>query len=123
MSSPDRPPSRQSPYLLFTLVAVVVALALFVVVAFTTRLHPFLVWLIAMSVATFALYGFDKLQSKSDGLRVPENVLHVVALLGGFAGGWAGMYLFRHKTQHLVFRIVLIIATVADLAAYWFLFR
>ena len=31
------------------------------------------------------------------------GVLFLAALLGGAAGCWAGMYLFRHKTRHWYF--------------------
>jgi uncharacterized membrane protein YsdA (DUF1294 family) len=31
--------------------------------------------------------------------RAPENLLHLLALLGGFPGGWFGMIFFGHKTN------------------------
>ena len=58
-----------------------------------------------MNGAAFLLYGFDKASSKSEGAtRVPEVVLLGLAALGGAAGAWAGMLLFRHKTQKTAFR-------------------
>jgi uncharacterized membrane protein YsdA (DUF1294 family) len=61
--------------------------------------HLYLIWLAILSVVTFFLYGFDKAHSKTDGWRVPEVVLHGLALAGGFIGGWAGRSIFRHKTR------------------------
>jgi uncharacterized membrane protein YsdA (DUF1294 family) len=34
-----------------------------------------------------------------------------MSLAGGFPGGWAGRFAFRHKTRHTSFLIVLVIAT------------
>ncbi len=36
-------------------------------------------WLAAVSLVTFVLYGFDKAQSKNKGWRVPEVWLHGLA--------------------------------------------
>ncbi len=74
-------------------------------------------WWVGMSVVTFAIYGLDKLQAQmSNGQRVPEMVLHLLALAGGVAGAWIGRGIFRHKTLHLKFTLVLIAATVLPLA-------
>jgi uncharacterized membrane protein YsdA (DUF1294 family) len=56
---------------------------------------------------------------------VPENLLHLLALLGGFPGAWAGMLLFHHKTnfrKQTAIWFFLILATLghAVLAYYWF---
>jgi uncharacterized membrane protein YsdA (DUF1294 family) len=73
---------------------------------------------------TFLLYGFDKAQSKNGGWRVPELVLHVFALAGGFPGGWLGRAIFHHKTKKVLFVFVLAVSTVIHLAlVYWLLFR
>ena len=82
------------------------------------------IWLAAASVITFLLYGFDKARSKNGGWRVPEIVLHGLALAGGFPGGWAGRSVFRHKTKKGIFVFVLAVSTVIHLVlVYWLLFR
>ena len=53
-------------------------------------MNLYLIWLILISVITFFVYGYDKFQAKSGGWRVPEKVLHGLALAGGFMGGWIG---------------------------------
>ena len=63
-------------------------------------------YLLSVSVITFLFYGYDKRQSVKNGWRVPEFVLHVLALAGGSPGALAGQMLFRHKTRKLKFRIV-----------------
>ena len=81
----------------------------------------FIVWILGGAVATFLLYWYDKRQARRGGGRVPEKVLMLLALLGGVAGAWAGMFLLRHKTQHTTFYIVNGIATVLYLALGWWL--
>lgn len=74
---------------------------------------PILVaWLLGWSLPAFALYGIDKRQARAGGWRVPEAVLHALALMGGVLGAWAGRAVFHHKTQQRVFLIVLVIASV-----------
>lgn len=61
-------------------------------------------FLAAMNVAAFAAYGSDKYRSMHGQWRIRERTLLLLALLGGSAGAWLGMQVFRHKTQHLKFK-------------------
>jgi len=82
------------------------------------------IWLAIASGITFLLYGFDKTQSKNGGWRVPEVILHGLALAGGFPGGWAGRSIFRHKTKKGIFVFVLTVSTVIHLGlVYWLFIR
>lgn len=38
--------------------------------------------------------------------RLPERNLLLLAIVGGGIGAWLGMEVFRHKTQHRSFRVV-----------------
>lgn len=77
----------------------------------------------ALTLATLALYAWDKLQAVRGGRRVPEVRLHALALLGGFAGAWLGMRLLRHKTQAPLFGAVVLGAALLHAAAWgWWLF-
>jgi uncharacterized membrane protein YsdA (DUF1294 family) len=81
------------------------------------------IWLAAASGITFLLYGFDKSQSRQAGWRVPEVVLHGLALSGGFPGGWAGRSVFRHKTKKGFFVFVLAFSTAIHMGLwYWLVF-
>jgi uncharacterized membrane protein YsdA (DUF1294 family) len=75
-------------------------------------------WLVAANVIAFGYYGFDKGQARRAGSRVPELVLHGLAVLGGSGGAYAGMRTFRHKTVKAGFRVLfwLIVAVQAALA-------
>ena len=75
-------------------------------------LSPLLAWVVGWSIPAFAMYGIDKRQAQHDGWRVPEAVLHALALVGGVLGAWAGRAFFRHKTQKPTFTAVLLLATI-----------
>ena len=47
----------------------------------------------------------DKQFAKRHMWRISEIHLLLIALLGGSIGGWTGMYMFRHKTQHIKFYV------------------
>lgn len=67
-------------------------------------MHSFLYYyLIFINCTAFVVYGADKAFAKLHSWRVPEMVLLVLAALGGSAGAFIAMQLFRHKTQHLKF--------------------
>ncbi|HEX2517861.1 MAG TPA: DUF1294 domain-containing protein [Chloroflexota bacterium] len=102
---------RRDPYTLFGAGAVAVAALAALGWAVAVGGRWYLGWLLAWSVATFVLYGLDKRAARQGGPRVPEVVLHGLALVGGAAGGWAGMFLFRHKTRHPSFVAVLALAS------------
>ena len=109
----SRPRSRSgSSMSTFVLVAAVIAIVLYYLISQQVRWHPYQTWLVAWSITAFAFYGWDKMQAQGGGWRVPEIVLHGLALVGGVAGCWAGMLFFRHKTLHSDFVLVLIVATI-----------
>ena len=62
-----------------------------------------LLYLAAVNVVAFAVYGADKRRAKKGKRRVPEKTLFLLAIIGGSLGAWAGMYAFRHKTRHWYF--------------------
>lgn len=64
-----------------------------------------LYYLLIINAAGFLLMLVDKWKAKKNRWRVRESTLLIVAALGGSIGSLAGMYLFRHKTQHLKFTL------------------
>lgn len=63
------------------------------------------IYLVCVNLAGFILMGVDKLKAKRRKWRIPEATLFLVAVIGGSIGSIAGMYIFRHKTQHMYFVI------------------
>ena len=64
-----------------------------------------LYYLLIINAAGFLLMLVDKWKAKKNRWRIRESTLLIVAALGGSIGSLAGMYLFRHKTQHLKFTL------------------
>jgi uncharacterized membrane protein YsdA (DUF1294 family) len=82
-------------------------------------------WIVALSVASFGIYGYDKAQAQSGGTRVPELVLHLLSALGGSPGSFVAMRHFHHKTIKSSFQIVfwIIVAVQVVLLVYLLLIR
>lgn len=68
-----------------------------------------------LSLAVFALYALDKFAARRGDWRVPENLLHLMALLGGWPGAWMGQLKFRHKTRKRGFRLVFFLTVILNL--------
>lgn len=83
-----------------------------------------LVWLAAINLVTFAVYGIDKAKAKRGAWRVPEKTLFLLPLLGGSVGALLGMRVFHHKTKHwyFVWGVPAILLTQLALAV-WLLMR
>lgn len=102
-------------YMLFGILGLLGAAVLFVLLITSTN-WPWLVsWMIAASVAAFVFYGIDKGLSKTNARRIPELILHLMSLLGGFVGALLGMLVFRHKTnfrEHPLFIPIMVVSAV-----------
>jgi uncharacterized membrane protein YsdA (DUF1294 family) len=113
----------RSPKIIFLVLAAVLVAALALTLLLFTNWNLFLIWIGAVSLVTFLLYGYDKAQAKAGGTRVPEIILHGLALAGGFPGGWLGRWIFHHKTRKAEFAVILAISTVLYLGlAFYLLF-
>ena len=76
-------------------------------------LNFLLFYLLLINLLGIVLYDVDKAKSKRKGnRRIPERTLLWVARLGGGVGCWLGMMLFRHKTKHTRFMILVPLWTV-----------
>ena len=67
--------------------------------------YGILLYLAAINIVAFFLYGIDKWKARHDKWRITEARLLSVALLGGSVGALLGMKVWHHKTQHPKFRI------------------
>ena len=63
-----------------------------------------LLYLVAINIIAFFLYGIDKWKARHDKWRVTEARLITISLLGGSLGAYLGMKTWHHKTQHPRFR-------------------
>ena len=72
----------------------------------------FILW----NIVTFALYGIDKSKAKNNKWRISEATLILCAFLMGGIGSFLGMRIFRHKTKHMKFMILVPLAIVINVA-------
>jgi uncharacterized membrane protein YsdA (DUF1294 family)/cold shock CspA family protein len=115
-----------TPYLKFTLIgfgsALLLLLGLVVVLPQSTSFALWLMlWILALSIAAFGVYGYDKGQAQRGGGRVPEAVLWLLAALGGSPGAFIAMRVFHHKTSKRSFQIVFWVIVAAQVALLAFL--
>lgn len=62
-------------------------------------------YLITVNALGLLLMLADKQKARKKRWRIPEATLMGVAAIGGSAGVFLGMYLFRHKTRHPKFTV------------------
>ena len=62
-------------------------------------------YFLLINIITFALYAIDKLNAKTDSWRISERMLIFFAVAGGSVGALSGMYICRHKTRKMKFKI------------------
>lgn len=70
----------------------------------TVLIELLLLYLAAVNVLAFVLYGVDKFKARQGRWRISEATLLLTAVLGGALGAWVGMLLWHHKTLHPRFR-------------------
>ncbi len=79
----------------------------------------FVVW----NAAVFLVYGADKLFAKLQSRRIPEKLLLALAFCFGGMGAFCGMRVFRHKTRKPLFRMLVPLSVVINLALLGIFFR
>lgn len=84
-----------------------------------------LLFISLMNALSYWLYAQDKEAAQLGQRRIPENILHLVAFLGGWPAAWLAQQKLRHKTQKqpfrqiyfctIVFNIILILWLISPL--------
>ena len=79
---------------------------------------------VAMSLATLAAYAWDKSAAQANRRRIPENTLHLFALLGGWPGALVAQQWLRHKSVKAPFLGMFWLTVMLNLGALaWFVAR
>ena len=87
-------------------------------------IHISLIYLAAINVVTFFLYGIDKLKAKHSKWRISEAILIWFSVFGGSIGALLGMKAWHHKTQHKKFKYGIPLILLAQIAlAGWILYN
>src|SRR4051812_8200457 len=98
--------------------ALVAGVLLAAVLAAGAGLSASLAYILGLGLVTFTAYSWDKWRAVRGGRRLPERSLIVLSLVGGAMGGWAGMLIWRHKTQHTRFWVAQVAGTVVIAALF-----
>ena len=80
-----------------------------------------LIYLLAINVFAFFLYGIDKWKAKRSKWRIPEMTLLSIAVIGGSVGAWIGMKVGHHKTMHKKFKYGIPLILFAQIAIVLFI--
>ena len=74
-------------------------------------------YLTAVNIIGFALFGMDKQRAVRHAWRIKESTLFITAIIGGSVGCIIGMQVFRHKTKHMKFVIGMPMVLIMQMAA------
>ena len=66
-------------------------------------------YVIIINIIGFFIMGIDKFKAQKGYWRTPEKTIFMITLLGGGIGTVAGMYVFRHKTKKLKFKLIYLV--------------
>jgi uncharacterized membrane protein YsdA (DUF1294 family) len=82
-----------------------------------------LIYLAIINLCAFVAFGIDKLKARRGAWRTPESTLLLLAAIGGSFGSFLGMKVWRHKTQHKKFTILvpLLMAIHIAIISYFYL--
>ncbi len=111
----------------FGVLAAVGVIALYRYLQENVLLPEYFLWLTVTSAVAAFYYFLDKQLSKSKHftLRIPELVLNLLAVIGGFPGVWLGRVVFNHKTnirRHTGMFVILVLSTLFHCAAIYLIF-
>ena len=100
------------------------------VIAMLFFVKPWPNWLLALnawavllvSPVSFGMFWLDKRAAEKSARRVPEKVLHLSSLLGGWPGAVIAQQLLRHKSAKQSFRLTLLAIVLVHMIVTCFLF-
>ena len=107
------------PRLGWGLVAALLTVVIVVVIRRYVDIGLLWAYLLAINLASFLLFGYDKRASSREGAtRIPNVILFGLALVGGSAGALAGIRWWGHKTSrdYLWWRAVVWLSLLAYVA-------
>ncbi|MCS7260353.1 MAG: DUF1294 domain-containing protein [Anaerolineae bacterium] len=113
------------PYLVFAITAILPLAVLFALLNARLNWPEYLIWLVAVNITTFGVYGLDKVLSQIRWLRVPNVLLLGLAVIGGFLGATLARLVFRHKTdarRYTSYSQVIAASALVHIAIIWYFF-
>lgn len=86
-------------------------------------LYIVLIYLVAINVITFFMYGIDKWKAKQSKWRIKESTLLGLSAIGGSIGALLGMKVWHHKTLHKIFKYgvpLMLLAQIILIGVIWY---
>lgn len=91
----------------------------FLALLLATRFIPLTPWIVIVyslsSMITCGLYALDKASAVQGTRRIPENVLHLFELIGGWPGALFAQKYYRHKTVKASYQLLFWLIVVTNL--------
>ncbi len=114
----------RSPQLVYGAIALGVAAVVSFLLYLWLGWNLYWLWFLAINTVAFIFYRYDKrMAQKEDAMRVPEVVLLLLTLLGGFLGAGLGMYMHpRHKVRKPKFVAMLVIGALLQAVIVYFMY-
>jgi len=109
--------TKYKPTPFFLTIAAVFITAVSFLLAYFLEIHLLYAYLLSVNLTTFLMYGSDKYRAVYNRSRIPEIVLHLLALAGGSGAALLAQITFRHKTRKRSFRIISIVIVLVQLMA------
>ncbi|MBT5231058.1 MAG: DUF1294 domain-containing protein [Methylococcales bacterium] len=111
---------QTSPTLIFGFLAIVIITAGFYLLQERVAWYWLTTYLVMINATTSLFYAYDKIISITAWLRIPEKILHLLALLGGSPAALLSQQIFRHKTAKKRFLLAYWIIVIIQLGlVYW----
>ena len=91
-----------------------------------TLTHIILIYLVAVNLLTFFLFGIDKWKAQRNKWRIQESTLMWLSVFGGSIGALLGMRVWHHKTLHKKFKFgvpLILLVQVALIAIIIYLYK
>lgn len=70
-----------------------------------------------LNIGTFFVYWKDKTAAEAEAVRIREDVLHALALLGGWPAAWLAQQVLRHKTVKRSFQAMFWLTVLVNVVA------
>ena len=81
----------------------------------------FVGWLVIINLLAVVMMGLDKQAAKQKKHRLAEKTIFLVAFAGGELGVFIAMMLFRHKTKHRYFYLILFLILIVHIGLIYLL--
>lgn len=79
--------------------------------------------ILSWNFMVFIMFGIDKFKAVKGRWRISEKTLLLSSFLMGGIGGLLGMSVFRHKTRHLKFKLLIPLAVILNIALVYIIFN